>query len=310
MAELWSLGLGEPVPVSALHGRGVGDLCDRVIGALPDSSDEAVSHEVPSLAIVGKPNVGKSTLLNRLSGQDRVLVSPVPGTTRDPIDIEINLGGVELRLIDTAGIRRQPRVSAGSEYYSVLRARQALASADAALLLIDATDGVTHQDQRIAEEAGRSGSGLVVFLNKWDIADSEERERTTEGVGDRLQFISWAPVIRGSALTGARLSRLPGAISLVLENRSHRVATGRLNRLVRKWTEAHPPPVRKGRRPRVVYAVQAGVDPPTIVLFVRGGELGPEYLRFIENRLRAEFPLEGTPVRVLGRRRARREAHV
>lgn len=309
--DLWGLGLGEPLAVSALHGRGVGDLLDRVVSLFEGDfeSEEAKAERHPALAIIGRPNVGKSTLLNRLAGESRVLVSPVPGTTRDPIDVIIELDGQPYEVIDTAGIRRAARISDDTEFYSVLRARQALERSDVALLLIDATDGVTHQDQRIAEEAARSGSGLIVFLNKWDIADNEMRERCLSYL-DRLDFVGWAPVMRGSALTGSRLVRLPGLVEMVLQHRALRVPTGQLNRIVRKWAGSHPPPVRKGRRPKIVYAVQAGLQPPTIVLFVSGGTLGPDYLRFIENRLRSEYELEGTPVHVLTRRRGKKRIGV
>ena len=310
VADLWSLGLGAPMGVSALHGRGAGDLLDRVVASFGES--EAVPSEttLPRLALVGRPNVGKSTLLNRLVGSERVLVSAEPGTTRDPIDAVVTLDGLALRVVDTAGITRPSRIERGADYYSVIRAKQALERSDVAVLLIDGPQGVTQQDQRIAEEAAASGVGLVVLLNKWDITGTEQKEATMRGVGDRLHFVSWAPVLRGSALTGARLHRLPQLIALVLENRKWRISTGPLNRLIRGWTDAHPPPVRKGRRPRILYAVQAGTEPPTIVLFVGGGELGPDYLRFVENRLRGMFPLEGTPLRLVTRQRAKRTARV
>ncbi|MFQ5966982.1 MAG: ribosome biogenesis GTPase Der [Acidimicrobiia bacterium] len=304
VVPFWSLGLGEPIGVSSLHGRGFGDLLDRIVSELGES--EAIPDEdIPSLALVGRPNVGKSTLLNRFLGEERVLVSPTPGTTRDPIDAVVDLDGTSLRVVDTAGLRRAARLEEGTEYYSVLRARQALRRADVAVLMIDANDGVTHQDQRIAEEAAGSGSGIVILLNKWDIASREAKEDTVVGVGDRFGFVSWAPVLRGSALTGARLHRLPDMLRVVLENRAWRIPTGRLNRLVRGWTDAHPPPVRKGRRPKILYAVQAGIEPPTVVLFVGGGDLGPDYLRFMEGRLRGMFPLEGTPIHMVTRRKSR-----
>ncbi len=272
---------------------------------LPES-DQPEEHETPTLAIIGRPNVGKSTLLNRLVGHERVLVSATPGTTRDPIDVEVDIGEHRFRVVDTAGIRRAPKVKDGADYYSVIRARQSLEEADAAVLLVDATEGVTQQDQRIAQEAASSGAGLVVLLNKWDAADSEQREVTSDGVGDRLGFVGWAPVLRVSALTGARLKRLPDALDLVLQNRRRRIPTGQLNRLVRSWQEAHPPPVRKGRRPKIQYVVQAGVEPPTIVVFVSGGELGPDYLRYLENRLRDEFDYTGTPIHLFARARSRK----
>jgi GTP-binding protein len=304
--ELWSLGLGEPTAVSALHGRGTGDLLDRVLDALPELDQLPEGEPLPRLAIVGRPNVGKSTLLNQLLKDERVLVSPVPGTTRDPIDAVVEITGKEYTVVDTAGIRRAPKVKENTEYYSVLRAREALAAADVALLLIDSVEGVTQQDQRIAEEAADGGAGLIVMLNKWDIADLEQREATETAVARRLGFISWAPVLRISAKTGARLHRLAKTLDVVFENRARRVSTGKLNRLVREWHAAHPPPVRKGRRPHIVYAVQAGIEPPTIVVFVGGGVLGEDYLRFLENRLRNVAEFVGTPVKVVARRRARK----
>lgn len=302
-APLWRLGLGEPVPVGALHGRGVGDLLDRITGALPEAPAEAPEDERPRLAIVGRPNVGKSTLLNRLVGEERVIVSERPGTTRDPIDVVVEIDGVEYRLVDTAGIRRAPKIGESTDYYAVLRAREAIGRADVALLLVDAVDGVTQQDQRIASEVAEAGAGLVVLLNKWDAIDPETREETERSVALRLGFAGWAPVLRISALTGSRVHRLGRAVEMVVENRRRRIATGRLNRLVRDWTAAHPPPVRKGRRPRVLYAVQAGIEPPTFVLFVGGGELGADYLRFLEGRLREEEDFTGTPIHLQARPR-------
>ena len=204
VSSLWKTGVGEPVAVSALHGRGIGDLLDRLVDALPEA-ENVLADKLPTLAIIGRPNVGKSTLLNRFIGEDRVLVSPTPGTTRDPIDVEVAFGDERFRVVDTAGIRRNPKVKDSADFYSIVRARQALDEADVALLLIDATEGVTQQDQRIAEEASESGAGLILLLNKWDLPDLEQREATTFGVGDRLGFVGWAPVLRISALTGARL---------------------------------------------------------------------------------------------------------
>ncbi len=303
--SLWKTGIGEPVPVSALHGRGIGDLLDRLVDALPEA-EEVHEGRMPTLAIIGRPNVGKSTLLNRLTGEERVLVSSTPGTTRDPIDVEVTLGGVQYRVVDTAGIRRNPKVKDSADFYSIIRARQALDEADVALLLVDATEGVTQQDQRIAEEAAESGAGLILLLNKWDLPDLEQREVTTFGVGDRLGFVGWAPVLRISALTGARLHRLPPALQVVLENRARRIPTGQLNRLIRGWQGAHPPPVRKGRRPKILYAVQAGVNPPTIILFISGGEIGEDYVRYLENKLRAEIDFDGTPIHFMTRAKERR----
>lgn len=309
LGPLWTLGLGEPRPISALHGRNTGDLLDAIVDLLPDESEPGAADDsggIATLAILGKPNVGKSTLLNRLLGEERVLVSPEPGTTRDPIDAVVELDGEPFRIWDTAGIRRAARVSEATEYYSVVRAREALGEADIALLVVDATEGVTHQEQRLAEEIVESGTGLIVLLNKWDAAAPEDKEWTEDGVGDRLAFVGWAPVLRISARSGARLKRLAPAVRLALETRRSRIPTPTLNREIRAWQEAHPPPVRKGRRARIMYATQTGTHPPTIVLFVRGGELGPDYLRFLENRLRTEHEFTGTPIRLWTRQRAGR----
>lgn len=306
--ELWRLGLGEPLPVSALHGRGVGELLDRMVSALPSAGPVDAGGDLPAVAIIGRPNVGKSTLLNQLAGEERVIVSERPGTTRDPIDVVVQLDGRTLRLVDTAGIRRTPRIPEEADYYAVVRARAALARADVALLLVDATTGVTQQDQRIADLVNEAGTGLVILLNKWDVVDEEMRERVEAEIPRRLGFVGWAPVLRVSAKTGARLHRLTKAIDLVLENRRRRLGTGRLNRLVREWTTAHPPPVRKGRRPKILYVVQAGVEPPTFVVFVSGGSLGRDYLRFLERRLRDEADFTGTPIHLVARRRGREGA--
>jgi GTP-binding protein len=306
VGHLWALGLGEPRPISALHGRGTGDLLDDIVALLPPGEQEPAGDRVPTLAILGRPNVGKSTLLNRLLGRERVLVSPKPGTTRDPIDVVIDLGGEAFRVWDTAGIRRASRVEEPTEYFAVLRAREALAQADVALLVTDAVAGITHQDQRLAEEIAEAGVGLIVLLNKWDAADPDAKEVTEDGAADRLGFVDWAPVLRISALRGARLQRLPATVRAVLEARRTRLATPELNRRLRAWQEAHPAPTRRGRRARVIYAVQAGTEPPTFVLFVRG-ELGPDYLRFLEHRLRAEYGFLGTPLRLVTRSRRRGE---
>lgn len=304
--RFWKLGLGEPYPVSAYHGRGMGELLDRVIETLPETVDSVAAPEHPRVAIVGRPNSGKSTLLNRLAGEQRVIVSDVPGTTRDPIDVDVDIDGTTYRLVDTAGIRRKPQISEDADFYAVLRARDALGRADIAILIVDATEGVTHQDQRIAKEIVEAGAALIVVLNKWDAIDEEQREITERSIPDRLSFVGWAPVLRMSALTGARVGRLGAALETVAATRDDRIPTGQLNRDVREWTAAHPPPVRKGRRPKLHYVVQAGTAPPTFVLFVSGGELGDDYVRFLENRLRGAYDFTGSPLHFVTRNRAER----
>lgn len=304
--RFWGLGLGQPQAVSAFHGRGVGDLLDRVVAVLPPPDEGPEEEVVPRLAIVGRPNVGKSTLLNQLIGEARVIVSERPGTTRDPIDVEAQIGEERYVIVDTAGIRRKPQITEDADFYAVLRAREALAEADIALLVVDATDGVTHQDQRIAAEIVEAGAAIVVLLNKWDALDEEQREMTERSLPDRFGFVSWAPVLRISARTGARVGRLAAVLEAVLTARRVRVSTGELNRRVREWVSAHPPPVRKGRRPKLQYLVQAGSEPPTFVLFVSGGEIGDDYKRFLENRLRDTYDFVGTPLHFVTRNREKR----
>jgi GTP-binding protein len=302
-SHLFRLGIGDPIPVSALHGRGTGDLLERLFTLLPEM-EVSESPEMASLAIIGRPNVGKSTLLNQLLGEDRVLVSETPGTTRDPIDALVEMDGEPFRVVDTAGIRRAPKWGEGADYYAVLRAKGVLAESDVALLMIDGVEGATHQDQRLAEEIAEAGTGLVVLLNKWDVATREERDWCRDSVADRLSFVGWAPVLTLSAKTGSKIKRIGGAVRLSLESLDRRIPTGELNRLVRRWQESHPPPVRKGRRPKILYAVQAGRRPPQIVLFVAGGELGVDYLRYLENRLRNEYDFTGAPIQFRARQRA------
>lgn len=304
LAHLWGLGLGQPIPISALHGRNTGDFLDTLTSIMPaETAGDGDPDTIASLAIVGRPNVGKSTLLNRLAGEERVLVSEIPGTTRDPINEIVLIDGEYFEVIDTAGIKRRTRISEDADFYSVLRAHEAVRQADVVLFVIDGTRGATHQEQRLAEEIVRSGAGLILVLNKWDDLTEEERLHTEDSVADRLAFVDWAPVIRMSALTGARTHRLPKHIKAVLDNRAQHVPAPEVNRLVRSLQEAHPPPVRKGRRAKILYAVQAENEPPTFVLFVRGGELAPDYIRFIENRLRDTYDFSGTPIRIRTRNR-------
>jgi GTP-binding protein len=298
-AELWGLGLGEPMAISAIHGRGVGELLDRVVEGLPESPPGEVSDGIPRIAVAGRPNVGKSTLINRLARTERVIVSAVPGTTRDPIDLEVRIDHRPFRLVDTAGLRRPPQIKESADYYSVARAREAITRSDVVLLMLDGSEGVSQQDQRIAAELVEAGTGIVVLLNKWDAV--VDREAVQRAVADRLAFIDWAPRLQVSAKTGAGLRRLGETIERVLAARVKRVPTGELNRLIREWAAAHLPPVRAGRRPQLQYAVQAGTSPPTVVLFVSGGELSGDYLRFLEHRLRKVADFTGSPIRILTR---------
>jgi len=305
--ELLGLGLGEPFPVSALHGRGTGDLLDRLIDLLPDPHDdgEATGEADPpgeriiGVSLVGRPNVGKSTLFNRLTGEDRSVVHDQPGTTRDAIDTVVDTDHGPVRFIDTAGMRRKARIDEGTEYYSLVRALRAVDGADVSLLIIDATEGVTHQDQRLAERVDAAGSPIVVLLNKWDLCDAEQREAAVEQVGDRLHFIGGAPVLRISALTGRNVDRLWPALAESVEEYRTRVPTRRVNEVVRAAQAAHPAP----GGVRILYATQGATDPPTFTLF-SNREVPRTWLRYLERRLREDLGLGATAMKLRVRRRS------
>ncbi|HET9090911.1 MAG TPA: ribosome biogenesis GTPase Der [Acidimicrobiales bacterium] len=296
--ELAGLGLGEPAMVSALHGRGMGDLLDDLVarlpepGAEPESAEAEAPGEVPAtaVAIVGRPNVGKSTLFNRLVGEDRSIVHDMPGTTRDAIDTLLETEAGTLRLVDTAGMRRRARAGEAPEYYSLVRSLRALDRADVALLVLDATEGVTHQDQRLAERVDASGSPVVVLLNKWDLLDTEHRLAVNDEVGDKLAFLGYAPVLRISARTGLGVSRLIPVLAESIAAYHRRIPTARLNEALRAAQSAHPAP-----GARILYGVQGAVDPPTVTLFATR-RLPPPYLRYLERFLRERFELGPTPI--------------
>ena len=305
--EMLGLGLGEPFPVSALHGRGTGDLLDRLIDLLPDPHDdgEATGEADPpgeriiGVSLVGRPNVGKSTLFNRLTGEDRSVVHDQPGTTRDAIDTVVDTDHGPVRFIDTAGMRRKARIDEGTEYYSLVRALRAVDGADVSLLIIDATEGVTHQDQRLAERVDAAGCPIVVLLNKWDLCDAEQREAAVEQVGDRLHFIGGAPVLRISALTGRNVDRLWPALAESVEEYRTRVPTRRVNEVVRAAQAAHPAP----GGVRILYATQGATDPPTFTLF-SNREVPRTWLRYLERRLREDLGLGATAMKLRVRRRS------
>lgn len=303
-ADAWvfsRLGLGDPFPVSALHGRGTGDLLDALVEhlpqdpELPETADDGPS--IPSVAIVGRPNVGKSTLFNRLIGDERSVVHDMPGTTRDSVDTVVSTSAGEIRFVDTAGMRRRGKEAAGAEYYSLVRALQALDRAQSAILVIDASDGVTKQDQRLAERVDASGSSVVLLLNKWETLDAEGRARVMAEVEDRLGFLGYAPVLKVSARTGLGVHKLLPALQTAIEASGKRVATGELNRLITIAQAEHRSP-----GGRILYATQGGTDPPTFTLFATRAVPAP-YLRYIERRLREHFDLGSTPVVFRVRRR-------
>ena len=307
-AALWTLGLGEPHPVSALHGRGSGDLLDAVLEALPAAPDEAfdIAHDEPRrVALVGKPNVGKSSLLNRLAGEDRVVVDTVPGTTVDPVDEMITLGGRTWRFVDTAGIRRRVREASGAEYFASLRTAAALDRAEVAVVLIDASEPLSEQDLRIVSMVVDAGRALVLAYNKWDLVDEDRRLMLDREIDRQLVRVTWAPRVNVSARTGRHADRLVPAIDTALAGWETRVPTARLNTFLGQLAAAHPHPVRGGRQPRILFATQAGTRPPRFVLFTTGF-LEAAYRRFIERRLREEFEFAGTPVEISVRVRERR----
>jgi GTPase len=307
-AGLWSLGLGEPYPVSALHGRGSGELLDAIVDVLPAVSEVYDEEGGPRrVALLGKPNVGKSSLLNRLAGENRVVVDPVAGTTVDPVDELIELGGRTWRFVDTAGIRRRARESSGHEYYATLRTQSAIERAEVVVVLIDASDVLSEQDVRILSMAADAGRAIVIAYNKWDLLD-EERRYYLEGEIERdLAHVQWAPRANVSALTGRHMDRLVPAIDAALGGWETRVSTGRLNSFIADLVASHPHPVRGGKQSRILYASQVDIRPPKFLIFSTG-HLEAGYVRFIERRLREEFGFEGSPLDVQVRVRERRGA--
>ena len=302
--ELMSLGLGEPIPVSALHGRGAGDLLDRLVAALPDDEPDEVVEEEPGerivgVTLVGRPNVGKSTLFNRLTGEERAVIHDRPGTTRDTVDTVVETATGPVRFIDTAGMRRKARIDEQTEYYSLVRALKAVDTADVALLVIDATLGVTHQDQRLAERVDAAGCPIVVLLNKWDLCDAEQREDAMIQVGDKLHFVGEAPVLRISALSGKNVQRLWPALEETIADYRTRIPTRRVNDVVRAAQAAHPAPAGV----RVLYATQGATDPPTFTLFANR-EVPRTWLRYLERKLREDLDLGSTPIKLRVRRRS------
>ncbi len=304
---LWALGLGEPHPVSALHGRGSGDLLDAVLEVLPavPEDTEAGPAGPRRVALIGRPNVGKSSLLNTLAGQERVLVDSRGGTTRDPVDELIELGGVTWRFVDTAGIRRRVREAQGADYFAALRTERALERAEVAVVLVDASEPLAEQDLRIVSMVIEAGRALVIAYNKWDLVDEDRRAGLDREIDRQLHTARWAPRVNLSAATGWHVDRLVPALRTALAGWEERVATGRLNAWLSATVAATPPPSRGGRQPKILFATQPGVRPPRVVLFTTGF-LTAGYRRFLERKLREEFGFDGTPVQLAMRLRERR----
>lgn len=299
-AGLWSLGLGEPYPVSALHGRGSGDLLDAVLAALPEPAPPVLEGEDGGprrVALLGRPNVGKSSLLNKLVGEQRSVVDEVAGTTRDPVDSLVPLGGEVWRFVDTAGLRRRVREAAGAEYYSSLRTETALRSAEVALVLLDASERLSEQDQRILTMAVEAGRAIVIAFNKWDLVDEDRRYDLEREIDRDLSRIQWAPRVNVSARTGRSVDKLATAIRAALAGWETRITTGRLNAWLADVVATTPPPSRGGKIPKVLFATQADIRPPRFVVF-SSGFLEAGYRRFLERRLREDFGFVGTPIEV------------
>jgi GTP-binding protein len=303
--DLLSLGLGSPSPISALHGRATGDLLDKVVELFPPEPvveelevDPNSQEAIFAVALVGRPNVGKSTLFNRLIGEDRSVVHDMPGTTRDSVDTVVTTEHGPVKFIDTAGMRRKSRIDEGTEYFSMVRALQAVDGADAALLVIDATEGVTHQDQRLAERIDAAGCPVVVLLNKWELLDEEGRTDMLYQMSQRLHFLGDSAVLRISALSGRGVHRLIPALADVIEAYHRRVPTRKVNEVIRKAQQAQPGP----HGVRVLYATQGAIDPPTFTLFANK-TVPPHYLRYLERKLREAFDLGATPIKMRVRKR-------
>ncbi len=305
---LWNLGLGEPWPVSALHGRGSGDLLDAVLEALPETPPETFGRVggPRRIAIIGRPNVGKSSLLNKLAGESRVVVDDASGTTVDPVDELIELGGRTWRFIDTAGIRKRVKTASGHEYYASLRTETAIERAEVAVLVIDGSQSVSEQDMRIIQTVRESGRAMVITFNKWDLVDEERRYYLDREIERDLVQVQWAPRINLTARTGWHVDRLVPALDRALEGWETRITTGQLNAFLGRLVAEHPHPVRSGKQAKILFGTQPSTSPPTFVLFT-SGKLDAGYERFIERRLREEFGFVGTPIQLQVRPREKRK---
>ena len=308
--EFYNLGIGDPHPISAVNKMGLGDMLEEVVAHFPEGTGEEEEDERPKIAIVGKPNVGKSSLINKLLGENRLIVSDIAGTTRDAVDTEVTYGGREYVFIDTAGLRRKNKIKEDLERYMIVRTVSAVERADIVVLLIDATEGVTEQDAKIAGIAHERGKAVIIAVNKWDAVEKDDKTiyRVTEKVRDTLSFMSYAEILFISAVTGQRLPKLFETIDMVSENHAMRVATGVLNEIMAEAVAMQQPPSDKGKRLRLYYITQVSVKPPTFVIFVNDKELMHfSYTRYIENQIRETFGFRGTPLRFIIRERNEKE---
>ena len=304
--EFYNLGIGDPFPISATEKTGLGDMLDEVVKYFPESAKEEIEDERPRIAIIGKPNVGKSSLINKLAQEDRVIVSNIAGTTRDAIDTAIKYNGQEYVFIDTAGIRRKSKITEEIERFSIIRAVAAVERCDVAIIMIDATEGVTEQDAKIAGIAHDRGKGVIICVNKWDAIEknNDTVKEHTQDIRDVLSFMPYAEILFISAKSGQRLHKIFETIDIVIENNSMRVATGVLNEIVAEAVAMQQPPTDKGKRLKIYYTTQVSVKPPTFVVFVNDKNLMHfSYTRYLENRIRDTFGFKGTALKFITRER-------
>jgi len=303
--EYLTLGYGEPIPVSAAHGKNIGDLLDAVVAKFPEKVTEDYEPDVIKIAVIGRPNVGKSSIVNKLLGEERVIVSDIPGTTRDAIDTPFSYENRNYVLIDTAGIRRKKKIAEVTESYSVIRSFRAIDRADVVLMVIDATEGITEQDKKIVGYAHEAGKGLILIVNKWDLITKDDKtlNKFEKKIREELAFVDYAPTQFVSAKTGQRINKIMDLVEFVAEQASRRILTNVLNSQLREWVHLNPPPSDKGKRLKIYYATQQGVQPPTFVFFVNDPELVHfSYRRYLENQIRKNFGFEGSPIRLIMRK--------
>lgn len=309
--EFYSLGLGDPIGISASNALNLGDLLDKIVESFPKDDEEEHDKDEIAIAVIGRPNVGKSSIVNKILGEDRVIVSNIPGTTRDAIDTHFEKDNIKFTLIDTAGMRRRGKIEDAVERYSVIRSLRAVDRADVVLMMIDAAEGISEQDKKIAGYAHDSGKGVVIVVNKWDIFPDKNDKSTlrfTDELRKELGFLQYAPVLYASALTGQRINRVTELVKYVAEQQSMRIQTSVLNELIRDAVSVNPPPMHKGRQLKILFMTQVSVAPPKFIIFVNDEKLMHfSYLRFIENRLRESFGFEGTPLKFVVRNRDEEE---
>jgi GTP-binding protein len=305
--DLWSLGLGEPFAISALHGRNSGDLLDKIIWAFPEAPTGKLKERGPRrIALVGKPNVGKSSLLNRIAGEDRAVVDNVAGTTVDPVDSVVEIDGEDWILVDTAGLRKRVKFASGTEYYAALRTEAAVEAAEVALVLLDASEPISEQDQRVLTQVVESGRALVLAFNKWDLVDEDRRYYLEKEIDRELGQVSWAPRVNVSALTGRAVEKVAKSLRVALAGWSQRITTGELNQWISTLQAATPHPTRSGKAPKVIYATQAAAEPPRFILFTNA-PFEKQYLKFIQRKLREDFGFPGTPIELVVKPRESRK---